>query len=154
MADERSTSPQRLLAAVLLAPVTLGARFVDELPTNLSKARQQVELARFIGKMVVDQSAQEAKRRLAPDKPPPEPRGTDLPTPGPTEPDEVASVTSHVEAAILALPDFDQLPAAHIVGKLAGLTQAERDDIEVYEVAHRHRRTVLGKLDQLRVGGA
>ena len=55
-----------------------------------------------------------------------------------------------VEAEVLALPDYDQLPAAHIVGKLEGLTQLERDSIELYETAGRHRRTVLGKLDQLR----
>ena len=56
--------------------------------------------------------------------------------------------TADVES--LALPDYDQLPAAHIVGKLEGLTQGERNVIELYETAGRHRRTVLGKLDQLR----
>ena len=71
-------------------------------------------------------------------------------TPSQVEPDEVVTAASHVDAADLALPDYDQLPAAHIVGKLVALTQSERDDIEAYEAAHRHRRTVLGKLDQLR----
>jgi hypothetical protein len=49
----------------------------------------------------------------------------------------------------LALPDYDHLPAAHVVAKLAGLSQAERDAIETYEMNGRHRRTILGKLAQL-----
>lgn len=50
----------------------------------------------------------------------------------------------------LALPDYDLLPAAHVVAALGDLEQDERDAIESYERARRHRRTILGKLDQLR----
>lgn len=50
----------------------------------------------------------------------------------------------------LALPDYDSLSAADIVGLLGALTQHERDAVEEYESANRRRRTVLGKLDQLR----
>ena len=48
------------------------------------------------------------------------------------------------------LPDYDHLPAAHVVAKLASLTRSERDAVEEYELANRHRRTILGKIDQLR----
>jgi hypothetical protein len=54
------------------------------------------------------------------------------------------------EVAELALPDYEHLPAAHIVAKLAGLQQSDRDAIELFESNHRHRRTILGKLEQLR----
>jgi len=56
-----------------------------------------------------------------------------------------------IRADDLVLPDYDHLPAAHVVAKLASLTQRERDAVEEYETANRHRRTILGKLDQLRV---
>lgn len=50
----------------------------------------------------------------------------------------------------LALPDYDHLPSAHVVAALADLEPDERDTIEAYELAGRHRRTILAKLDQLR----
>jgi hypothetical protein len=54
-----------------------------------------------------------------------------------------------VAANDLALPDYDHLAAAHIIGKLQSLTAQERQDIGRYEAANRGRRTVLGKLTQL-----
>jgi hypothetical protein len=117
----------------------------------MGKAKQQIALARFIGKMAVDQGAKQLRERLSPAPVPPER------SPAPQSVVEVVPVAA-VEPAqlvtvgveVLALPDYDQLPAAHIVGKLEGLTQSERDNVELYEAAGRHRRTVLGKLDQLR----
>jgi hypothetical protein len=50
----------------------------------------------------------------------------------------------------LALADYDHLSSAQIVGKLEGLDDVERGAIERYEIAGRHRRTILGKLEQLR----
>lgn len=50
----------------------------------------------------------------------------------------------------LALPDYDHLPASQIVAMLGDLDEDERRSIERYESVNRHRRTVLGKLDQLR----
>jgi hypothetical protein len=52
----------------------------------------------------------------------------------------------------LALPDYDHLPAVDVVRALSGLSTVERDAVERYERAHRQRRTVLGKLAQLREG--
>ena len=160
-----------MFAAALYAPIGLGAQLVDDIPRAMSKARQQIVLARFLGKMVVDQSSKELRDRIqaGTGQPPPssrpdveadvvvatEPSGS----PDTDDSGEVASperdadggVSAEVSVNNIALPDYDQLPAAHIVGKLAGLTQCERDQVASYELAHRHRRTVLGKLDQLRV---
>jgi hypothetical protein len=60
------------------------------------------------------------------------------------------AVASDLLAIDLALPDYDHLPASQIVSMLGDLISDERDDIEQYERANRGRRTVLGKLDQLR----
>lgn len=64
---------------------------------------------------------------------------------------DVDAATGFDEVVVgeLALPDYDHLPAAHIIGKLHGLTVPERQSIGAYEAAHRGRRTVLGKLAQL-----
>lgn len=144
------TQVERLAAAAFYAPIGFGAQLVDDLPATVGKAKQHIALARFIGKMAVDQGAKQLRGRLsstavAPEHAP-EPQTAVEVLPVPSAEPEPA--TTDVEA--LALPDYDQLPAAHIVGKLEGLTQGERDVIELYEVAGRHRRTVLGKLDQLR----
>lgn len=154
------TQVERLAAAAFYGPIGLGAQIVSDLPATVSKVKQQIVLARFIGKMAVDQGAKQLRVRLSPPAvvlersserqvdvevvPVAVPRVEPVPvaTGGP------APDTADVEA--LALPDYDQLPAAHIVGKLEGLNQGERNVIELYETAGRHRRTVLGKLDQLR----
>jgi hypothetical protein len=60
------------------------------------------------------------------------------------------AVASDLLASDLALPDYDHLPASQIVAMLGDLISDERDDIEHYERANRGRRTVLGKLAQLR----
>ena len=65
--------------------------------------------------------------------------------------DDAVDPVDDVDVDDLVLPDYDHLPAAHVVAKLASLTPAERDAVEAYELANRHRRTILGKIDQLRV---
>jgi hypothetical protein len=146
-----TTQVERLAAAAFYAPIGLGAQLVGDLPATISKAKQQIALARFIGKMAVDQGVKQLREQLSPAPLPPER------SPEPPQVEEVVLVATaegaelaQVEVDVLALPDYDQLPAAHIVGKLEGLTQLERDSIELFETAGRHRRTVLGKLDQLR----
>jgi hypothetical protein len=146
-----TTQVERLAAAAFYVPIGLGAQLVGDLPATISKAKQQIALARFIGKMAVDQGVKQLREQLSPAPLPPER------SPEPPQVEEVVLVDTaegaelaQVEVDVLALPDYDQLPAAHIVGKLEGLTQLERDSIELFETAGRHRRTVLGKLDQLR----
>jgi len=70
-----------------------------------------------------------------------------------TEPEVADDATSNapeIDADDLALVDYDQLAASHIISKLAGLTDEEVTEIEHYELVHRGRRTVLGKIDQIR----
>lgn len=53
-------------------------------------------------------------------------------------------------ASDLALPDYDHLPASQIVAMLDDLDIDELHQVESYERVNRNRRTVLGKLAQLR----
>jgi hypothetical protein len=49
----------------------------------------------------------------------------------------------------LAIPAYDDLSASQVVDRLEGLGDAELDAIRAYELGHRARNTVLGKIEQL-----
>ncbi len=49
----------------------------------------------------------------------------------------------------LPIANYDTLSAVQIVPLLAELSPEEREAVRAHEEAHRGRRTVLGKLDQL-----
>lgn len=160
MASSGPSSAERAIAAAIYVPIGLGAQLVDDLPAVLNRARQQIVFARFIGKMAVDQGVNELRRRVvpAPETAAGEPRlpadsgmeaGMDNEPPIPDAPVSGPAAATSPGAEELALPDYDQLPASHVVSKLAGLTPSELEAVEAYEAAHRHRRTVLGKIAQL-----
>ncbi len=44
---------------------------------------------------------------------------------------------------------YDHLGSAAVVARLGELSRAERAAVRAYETAHRNRRTVIGRLDQL-----
>ncbi len=49
----------------------------------------------------------------------------------------------------LAIPGFDALSASQVVQRLDGLTHEELHAVRAYEAAHRGRRTILNRVDQL-----
>jgi hypothetical protein len=51
--------------------------------------------------------------------------------------------------AVLAIPEYDQLSASQVVERLDGLSPDELDAVRAYELAHRGRSTILGKIVQL-----
>lgn len=59
-----------------------------------------------------------------------------------------ATRTPHVAPA-LAIPEYDQLSASQVVERLDGLTPDELEAVREYELAHRGRSTILGKITQL-----
>jgi hypothetical protein len=131
------------------------------LPALIERARQEVALARVVGKLTVKVGVRKLQRQLAGQSGSADSTVVDdLDSPIDVYEDvlEAASAVAStsmtmtsIRADDLVLPDYDHLPAAHVVAKLASLTQRERDAVEEYETANRHRRTILGKLDQLRV---
>jgi len=52
-------------------------------------------------------------------------------------------------AAQLAIADYDSLAASQVVPRLASLDVAELAAVRAYEAAHRGRRTILNRVDQL-----
>ncbi len=134
---------------------------LDQVPAAFERVRREIVLARFIGKLAVDQGVRELRSRVdefvgGGGTPPADRPSDEVET---ASDDEAVDVTETVEqpqptisvdVSSLALADYDHLPASDIVALLEGLEPAERSAIEAYERAGRHRRTILGKLDQLR----
>lgn len=156
-----SKSPlARLVELALVVPVEVSSRLVDAVPAVVDKVpaaadrvKREVVLARFLGKMVVDQGVRELRARLTPPETP-APTAPTVPaakggTPPAAAPEPDTGADDEPDVSSLALADYDHLSSAQIVGKLDGLTAAERRTIERYERAGRHRRTILGKLAQL-----
>jgi hypothetical protein len=164
--DESRPPLARLVELAIVVPVEVGSRLieavpavVDKVPSAAERVRREIVLARFLGKLAVDQGVRELRSRLTPERSHndpaasgPEPEREDIAVPAPqpaaVAPADVPDVTT------LALADYDHLSSAQIVGKLDGLDDAERGAIERYETAGRHRRTILGKLEQLRTASS
>jgi hypothetical protein len=91
--------------------------------------------------------------------------GDDVPPPArhaPSEPTAAASPSAATQpaaesttasaapkAATLGIPDYDELSASQVVERLDGLQAGELDAVRAYEEAHRSRRTILYKIEQL-----
>ncbi len=67
------------------------------------------------------------------------------PSPAP----DAEPATSSSVAPDLAITDYDVLSASQVVDRLEGLDPGELEAIRAYEVAHRGRATILGKIEQL-----
>ncbi len=52
-------------------------------------------------------------------------------------------------AAGLPFEDYESLPASYVVARLERLDPAELEMVRAFEEAHRGRRTVLGRIEQL-----
>jgi len=55
-------------------------------------------------------------------------------------------------APSLAIPGYDSLSASQVVQRLEGLSAAELEDVRAHEAAHRQRRTILHRIEQLMAG--
>jgi hypothetical protein len=71
---------------------------------------------------------------------------------GPVPADRPLGAGWHVDAppaGTLAIPGYDSLAASQVVQRLAGLSGEELAEVGLYERAHRGRRTILNRIDQL-----
>lgn len=70
----------------------------------------------------------------------------------PAEPVVAAPPTGHAPTASadeLPIEGYDHLAASQVVDRLPALTPGELDAVAAYELAHRHRQSVLAKVAQL-----
>jgi len=61
----------------------------------------------------------------------------------------VDTTAQRAEAQALPIPDYDELSASQVVERLDGLPVKHLAAVRAYEEAHRGRRTILFKIDQL-----
>jgi hypothetical protein len=95
---------------------------------------------------------QEQPREATPPSPPPVAAPV-RPEPVPTAPDNGGRAPSDTPSepisSELPIPGYDALSAPQVVERLAGLDVDELRAVQAYEAAHRKRRTILGKIEQL-----
>jgi hypothetical protein len=71
------------------------------------------------------------------------------PEPDPVALDGAVRVGEPDDAGDLPIEQYESLAASHVVARLEALTADELHAVRGFETAHRGRRTVLGKIDQL-----
>jgi hypothetical protein len=162
------TAPKRpidhLLDLCVFVPAGVVASVRELVPEMASKGREklevQVRVAQMVGELFVARGRREAAKavgRLRPTAPAATPPSPD-PEPTAADEDEVIPVRLEdpdpVPAASggadeLAIPGYDSLAASQVVPRLDGLTTDELEAVRRYELAHRGRQTVLGKVAQL-----
>jgi hypothetical protein len=67
----------------------------------------------------------------------------------PVPPPDASWSTDVPEVDALPIPDYDELSASQVVERLDGLDRASLEAIRRYELGHRGRNTILGKIAQL-----
>jgi hypothetical protein len=128
-----------------------GPKVREQVEKGIAMARKGAE-AVIAG--VAGEEAPETPVGVAPvpdEEPPPRPPRTDAPAPA-APPGETATATAAPTgptAATLGIPDYDELSASQVVERLDGLQPGELDAVRAYEEAHRARRTILYKIEQL-----
>jgi len=140
MAEQRPLI-EKLLDVALYAPVGLLSCLRTDVPQYLEERRhhleQRVQVARWIGQMTVAFGAQELSKRFEHAEPTVAPEPIEL-----TE----EPLAQHAPEPF---DGYDTFPASHIVQRLGRLPHSELHLVRAYETAHRGRRTVLAKVDQL-----
>ena len=161
MADEKSPVDQ-LLDLFLFAPLGFVCGSRELYPKLAEEGRAQlaarIQVARMIGQFAVRKGQQEAakamdRHRAATPSAPDSTSGPD------TTADNVVALhhdladMDDITEADLAIPSYGTLAASQVVSRLEGLAPVELETVRRYEVAHRGRKTVLGKIANLQSQG-
>lgn len=174
---DRKASVETALDLLVYAPLGLALEARTLMPTLIERGRNQVTMARMVGRFAVQQGQVEATRRLGPMGEQVEAVLADLglvtspgasasrPSPSPAQPSSAhepapeGAGTGAVAAASLApeapavdeLPvtDYDSLAASQVVPRLRALSADELEDVRRYESAGRGRKTILNRIAQL-----
>ena len=144
------------------APIGLALEAKRLLPSFVERGRAQVNMAKVLGQFAVAHGQNQANQRLAKVQaqaetllgefglvtPASDPEPVEAPDAPPSTP-EPAPARSGDEARELPIADYDSLAASQVIPRLAGLSAAELEAVRTYELAHRGRKTILGKVAQL-----
>jgi hypothetical protein len=117
-------------------------------PMVRQRVEREVGNARQRAQSFID-SLNNGDSEPAPARPRPAPRPAPKPAPVDVAPAPGASNGASAADPTLPIPGYDALSASQVVERLAGLSPDELDAVRAYEGAHRNRRTILGKIDQI-----
>jgi hypothetical protein len=149
----------------VLAPIGFALEAKKLLPTFVERGRQQVNMAKVIGQFAVAHGQTTATKKLTAAQAQAtailaefglagtgddaeEVEAADAPAES-VAPAAPAAPRSSAAAVDLPIADYDSLAASQVIPRLAGLSTDELAAVEAYEVAHRGRKTILGKITQL-----
>lgn len=175
---ESKTHAEQAIEVILYAPIGFALEARRLLPTFVDRGRQQVQMARVIGKFAVGQGQTEASKRLGQVQSQAQRQAsailTDLGLVGaqPEVPSHsgghlgsTAAASAGTEAsavvgapqasaasANLAIAGYDTLAASQLIPRLNGLGPDELEAVRAYESAHRARKTILGRIAQIQGG--
>ncbi|HKA04874.1 MAG TPA: hypothetical protein VKD67_11105 [Acidimicrobiales bacterium] len=164
MADEKRPV-DHLLDLLVFAPLGLVCESRSLFPKLVEEGRTQIttriQVARMVGQFAVKKGQREAAKAME--------RQRSAARPEPAEPPAGATAARTAPAAAhdiviplrddlddeeiaeadLAIPSYSSLAASQVVSRLDGLAPVELEAVRRYEVAHRGRKTVLGKIAML-----
>jgi hypothetical protein len=177
--SEDRTIVDRAVELFVYAPVGAGLHLLENAPPYLNmfvergrdEVNQRVVTVRSTGEVALAfgwpklrnrwrARLLEAASSVMPSSPAPPPTTTTAPSPAapPAPPAPPVASQWHPAATAdapasgeLPIPGYDALSASQVVERLAGLEPDELGAVQAYEVAHRQRRTILGKIEQLAV---
>lgn len=159
-------SPQeRILEVLVFAPAGLALTAVEEFPKLAEKGRHRIEgqvhTARLVGQFAVQMGRSQIEqlvRQIVPAAPAGPAGAESHREPGPVDgtgenqpegPTRTPSPNGAGPARDLAIPGYDTLSASQVVQRLGGLSPDELEEVRAHELGHRHRRTILNRVDQL-----
>ena len=173
---EHKSAKDRLLDLLVFGPAGLAMTAADEFPHLVAKGRHRIEgqvhTARLIGQVAVQMGRSQIEQTVsgwvgqragtrpasspaapASAPPAPAPRAPRPSVPAPSAGTSAAAAgNGSIASTALGIPGYDSLSASQVVQRLGGLSQTELLSVQAHEVAHRHRRTILNRVEQLRAG--
>jgi hypothetical protein len=167
--DDTKHPIEHVLDVCVYAPLGFALEARSLLPKFIDRGRNQVVLARVVGKYAVRKGTRATEGRIvqAQDQvlgvlrlfgpgstdDQPSPNGDRVTSAATPNRGHVRVVPSRPESTIdpesLAIPDYDALSASQVVPRLESLTVEELEAVREYESDTRGRKTILNKIAQL-----
>lgn len=176
--EEHKSTADRILDLVVFGPAGLALTAAEEFPKLAEKGRHRVEgqvhTARLVGQFAVQMGRRQIETTVGnllsghrpgaggatPASPAAAPSSTGVspsstgpassavqdPPPGVSAP---AGGNGALASDALGIPGYDSLSASQVVQRLEGLSVDELEAIRRHELDHRHRRTILNRVEQL-----
>jgi hypothetical protein len=167
--DDSKSPLEHVMDAFVYAPLGFALEARSLLPKFVDRGRNQVLLARVVGKYAVRKGTRATESRItqaqdqvlgvlrlvgvAPGDETPSSNGhgtsRSTRTAEAVVETSVGRPQSSIDPETLAIPDYDALSASQVVPRLESLTKDELESVRTYESETRGRKTILNKIAQL-----